>query len=328
MKKLILALLVTFGLQTQAQINNNPYCDSLEISMVQGGSWCNLDVNASNFNWANTPTTIQYDWTVVDWMYNWVAWDSTDSPNFYITPNSPNFDDTLYICLTVTVWDSLSGVQIANCYNLCTDEIVWDGANWNLLSSVTPQPPTGSFTSLVVCDSYTWGNVIYYSTGIYWQGYDTLDLTVVNCQSSCDSVEYHVMPNQALLQLEGWSNDPDLTITDFYWQVCDDNMCYGDTGSIVYFPQVMTTDTIKVCLDIIGTNNFGTTVTCTQCDTLVYGFNGWMRMMMSSPTSINEMTLYNTISDNKIYDMLGREVNDVVLGTMYIRNGKKYIQIK
>ena len=40
-----------------------------------------------------------------------------------------------------------------------------------------------------------------------------------------------------------------------------------------------------------------------------------MRMMMSSPTSINEMTLYNTISDNKIYDMLGREVNDVVLLT-------------
>ena len=111
------------------------------------------------------------------------------------------------------------------------------------------------------------------------------------------------------------------------WQYGKCNDCSNPSHYEVKYPRIKK-GTIKVCLDIIGTNNLGTTVNCQQCDTLVYGPNGWMRMMMSSPTSINEMTLYNTISDNKIYDMLGREVNDVVLGTMYIRNGKKYIQIK
>jgi hypothetical protein len=48
---------------------------------------------------------------------------------------------------------------------------------------------------------------------------------------------------------------------------------------------------------------------------------------MSNPTSINELT-FNKISNDKIYDMLGREVTNVTLGTMYIKNGKKYIRIR
>ena len=45
------------------------------------------------------------------------------------------------------------------------------------------------------------------------------------------------------------------------------------------------------------------------------------------PTSINELTL-NKINNNKIYDLLGRELTTIPLGTMYIRNNKKYITTK
>ena len=40
-----------------------------------------------------------------------------------------------------------------------------------------------------------------------------------------------------------------------------------------------------------------------------------------------EITL-NKINDNKIYDMLGREVIDIKTGTIYIRNGKKFITLR
>ena len=41
-------------------------------------------------------------------------------------------------------------------------------------------------------------------------------------------------------------------------------------------------------------------------------------------TSINELIL-NKINNNKIYDLLGRELNEIPVGTMYIRNNKLYI---
>ena len=47
---------------------------------------------------------------------------------------------------------------------------------------------------------------------------------------------------------------------------------------------------------------------------------------MGNPTSINELTL-DKINDNKIYDMLGRELNKIPLGTMYIRNKKLHFNI-
>ena len=69
----------------------------------------------------------------------------------------------------------------------------------------------------------------------------------------------------------------------------------------------------------------GATYACLeQCDTLVFGPNGWMKMGMGNPLAINELQL-NTINDNKIYDMLGRELTEIPVGTMYIRNQKLHI---
>ena len=63
----------------------------------------------------------------------------------------------------------------------------------------------------------------------------------------------------------------------------------------------MTTDTIKVCLTTFGDLN-GITFTCMQCDSLVYGPNGWMVMNMGNPTGVNELEI-NAIGSKKIYDL-------------------------
>ena len=146
----------------------------------------------------------------------------------------------------------------------------------------------------------------------------------------CDSVEYAITStaNTNLLQLEAWVNGTcpvnfPCIVSNYSWTVCDDNLCYGDTGITVYFQQFMTTDTIKVCLTTDMTIDT-MTYTCMQCDSLVFGPNGWMVMMMGNTTSINELT-FNRVNDNKIYDLLGKELNEIPVGKLYIRNQKLYI---
>ena len=88
-------------------------------------------------------------------------------------------------------------------------------------------------------------------------------------------------------------------------------------------------DTLKICwtVDLMWTN-------CTVCDTLVYSttgnspFNGnWIFIGdMSSPTAIQEFK-NNLVSNNKMYDLLGREITEVPIGTMYIKNGKQYMML-
>ena len=149
----------------------------------------------------------------------------------------------------------------------------------------------------------------------------------------CDSIEYAITPQNFnnVLQLEGWVNgicpvNFPCVVSDWTWTVCDDNLCYSDTGQTVYFQQFMTTDTIKVCLTTFGDLN-GITFTCMQCDSLVYGPNGWMVMNMGNPTGITEVDLYSK-KCLKMFDLLGRELTEAPIGTMYIRNNKKYIRVK
>ena len=150
----------------------------------------------------------------------------------------------------------------------------------------------------------------------------------------CDSVEYAITssPNTPVLQLEGWVNgicpvNFPCVVSDWSWMICDDALCFGDTGQTVYFQQFMTDDTIKVCLDVTGTMS-GTTFTCQAfCDSLVFGPNGWMLMNMGNTTGIQELSV-DRFNDNKIYDLTGRELSEVPTGVMYIRNRKLYIKTK
>ena len=69
----------------------------------------------------------------------------------------------------------------------------------------------------------------------------------------------------------------------------------------------------------------GATYTCLeQCDTLVFGPNGWMKMGMGNPTGINELK-FTWEDDGIIYDLTGRKLKEVPVGTIYIRNRKLYI---
>ena len=109
------------------------------------------------------------------------------------------------------------------------------------------------------------------------------------------------------------------------WQVCNSNMCYSGSGVSAYFGQVSLTDTLSVCYDVLIDIN-GFTYTCTGCDTLVYNPNSYQwEPMVAQPLGVVELKS-NIINDNKIYDLLGREIFEVPIGAVYIKNRKKYIR--
>ena len=109
------------------------------------------------------------------------------------------------------------------------------------------------------------------------------------------------------------------------WQVCNSNMCYSGSGINAGFGQVSLTDTLKVCYDVtIDISGF--TYTCTGCDSLVYNPNSYQwEPMAPQPLGVMELES-NTTDDNRMYDLLGREIFEVPIGTVYIKNRKKYIR--
>ena len=56
---------------------------------------------------------------------------------------------------------------------------------------------------------------------------------------------------------------------------------------------------------------------------MIFSGGSWV-LLTNTPTSINEFT-QQKINDNKIYDLLGRELTEIPVGTIYIRNKKLYI---
>ena len=146
--------------------------------------------------------------------------------------------------------------------------------------------------------------------------------------SWCDSLSYTAVPGTQLLTLVGNSSlSPNMVDSLIWsWSVCDTSTCYSSDGDTAYFQMIQPTDTVKVCYDAY-IYFMGATYVCTQCDSMVYdGFSySWVLMNMGNPTAINEIIL-EISNDNKIYDMLGRELNEVPIGTMYIRNRKLYIR--
>ena len=148
--------------------------------------------------------------------------------------------------------------------------------------------------------------------------------------SWCDSLSYTAVPGTQLLTLVGNSPlSPNMVDSLIWsWSVCDTSTCYSSDGDTAYFQMIQPTDTVKVCYDAY-IYFMGATYVCTQCDSMVYdGFSySWVLMNMGNPTGIKELTL-ESINDNKMYDLLGRELTEVPVGVMYIRNNKKYIRIR
>ena len=143
---------------------------------------------------------------------------------------------------------------------------------------------------------------------------------------SCDSISYTTSStiNYPLIvsgNISGLSNMADTII--WSWSVCNSTMCYSGSGANASFGQVYLTDTLKVCYDVFIDIN-GLSYTCSGCDTLIYNPNLYQWEISSRPLEIVELES-NIINDNRMYDLLGREIFEVPIGTIYIKNGKKYI---
>ena len=140
----------------------------------------------------------------------------------------------------------------------------------------------------------------------------------------CDSISYTMSSTLNFpLGLAGVANVPGTV--SWNWTVCNASSCYSSAGQWAYFSQVSPTDTLKVCYDVI-IDVQGMTYACTGCDSLVYNPNSYQWEIMSAqPLSIRELTS-STINNEKMYDLLGRELNEAPVGTIYIKNIKKHIR--
>ena len=141
----------------------------------------------------------------------------------------------------------------------------------------------------------------------------------------CDSITYWTDQSQGFsigLDTSGIIHNPDSMLV--LWQVCNSNTCYSSQGMYTYFPQLLTTDTIKVCYDVMLWEA-GIMEVCTRCDSLVFDQNTytWVLFSMNNTVGIEEMMKNEGMY--KMYDMLGRELTEIPLGEMYIRNKRLYI---
>jgi len=143
----------------------------------------------------------------------------------------------------------------------------------------------------------------------------------------CDSISYTVVQGTQTLTTIGDAS-PFINMVDsivWSWQACNATMCYGGAGDTATFTNILPTDTVKVCYDAYIYYDSSIYI-CSQCDSLVYDANSysWVLLNMGNPTGISELII-NKINDNKIYDLLGRELIEAPRGVMYIRNNRLYI---
>jgi len=280
MKKLLLVVLVLFGLQTQAQ-SNFTECDTLGLGyVITTGTYYPFQAHAAVMPWIfNQSDSIQYNWDIC------VAGSCYQSPNlaYPLLFHQMDFTDTVKLCYEAITF--LNNEIVNSCYTC--DNLIFDGGSW-----VKIQQP------YFCCDSIT-----------YWidqsQGFN-IGLDTSNIVHNPDS----------------------MTV---YWGICTGfsggGICYTGSGMYDYFPQITTADTVKVGYDVYIYEN-GSVEVCSVEEWLIFDQNSFSWVLLNNtPTSINELT-FNRVNDNKIYDMLGREVNEVKIGTMYIKNGKKYIRVK
>jgi hypothetical protein len=188
--------------------------------------------------------------------------------------------------------------------------------------------PMGSpYDTITTCITWGMGATNTCCVTWIWDANMWLKMSMQQPYFCCDSITYWTDQSQGFnigLDTSGIVHNPDSI--DVWWSVCTNGMCYAGDGMYDYFPQVTTSDTLKVGYDVYIYENGVLVEVCTMEDWLVFDGTNWV-LFNNTPTSINEIT-FNKINDNKIYDLLGREVTEMNIGQMYIRNNKKYIRVK
>ena len=135
--------------------------------------------------------------------------------------------------------------------------------------------------------------------------------TYISAQTLCDSISYSISSGQTFT-LTGINNS--LDSVNFQWGVCYNENCYSKTGDTVVFTDIDIFDTVSVCF------NISPQWTCEDCQYLVFTNGSWQ--LINTITHVNEV--YYMPRNNKIYDLLGRELKYIPKGVMYIKNGKLY----
>ncbi len=146
----------------------------------------------------------------------------------------------------------------------------------------------------------------------------------------CDSVGYTTQSVNGNLIVNGYSVNQIPGIVTWDWTVCNSGLCFTGSGTLFTFNQVTSSDTLHVCYELVVDIN-GFTYTCMECDSLVYDPSqyNWV-LLISQPTGIEELEIL-TITDNRMFDLLGREFDNyqaIPFGTIYIQNRKKYIKTR
>ena len=114
----------------------------------------------------------------------------------------------------------------------------------------------------------------------------------------------------------------------YNWTICVRDTCHSSENmahALLYY-QISLTDTVSVCYSAHTISN-SFWQHCSNCDSLIFNGIEWVVFNTPITTSIyQENTIGN--NNNKIYDLLGREIiGDIPSNTMYIKNGKKHIKI-
>jgi len=135
--------------------------------------------------------------------------------------------------------------------------------------------------------------------------------TYVSAQTVCDSVSYSIGEGQTLT-LIGTNHSSD-SVT-FMWGVCDTEQCYSASGDVGMFPHINRFDTIKVCYDL------SPVWMCDTCQYVLFVNGVWQPV--NTVTHVNELN--PILLNNKIYDLLGRELKFLPKGIMYIKNNRIY----
>ena len=142
----------------------------------------------------------------------------------------------------------------------------------------------------------------------------------------CDSISYTTTSTinyPLILEGVGTANIPG--VVNWSWTVCDDSLCYSASGINASFPNVSIGDTLQVCYHVFITDS-SISYVCIGCDSLVYNPNTYQwEKITAQPLTVMELEP-NIINDNKMYDLLGREIFEAPTGTVYIKNRKKYIR--
>ena len=136
MKKLLLVLLVSLGLQTQAQIN---ICDSVTVS----GSQYQLTIEVNNIN------TIMY------------YWESTGSNGlFTLAEDSMTNQHSVYNVNPVTqmTYDTILTCANTNLTTCCWT-FIWDGLSWARMGTQPQINYCDSLSYSVVVDSSAWNTL-------------------------------------------------------------------------------------------------------------------------------------------------------------------------